>query len=81
MVQVMSKFTVNIIEKHYAKFEVEAEDIKTAIDILISGVDAELKPLDDDVVRIETRQPYEKEDVVTEYYDDEWNEISNKEQD
>ena len=77
----MSKLTINMVEKHYAKFEVEAEDIKTAIDILMSGVDAELKPLDDDVVRIETRQPYEKEDVVTEYYDDEWNEISNRESD
>lgn len=77
----MSKLTINMVETHYQKFEVEAEDIKTAIDILMSGVDAELEPLNDDVVRIETRQPYEKEDVVTEYYDDEWNEISNKESD
>ena len=77
----MSKLTINMVETHYAKFEVEAEDIKTAIDILMSGVDAELEPLNDDVVRIETRQPYEKEDVVTEYYDDEWNEISNTKSD
>ena len=77
----MSLLDTDMVETHYAKFEVEAEDIKTAIDILMSGVDAELEPLNDDVVRIETRQPYEKEDVVTEYYDDEWNEISNKESD
>ena len=71
----MSKFTINMVEKHYAKFEVEAEDIETAKDILMSGVDAELEPLTDDVVRIETRQDYEDEDVVTEYYDNEWDEI------
>ena len=77
----MSKLTINMVETHYAKFEVEAEDIKTAIDILMSGVDAELEPLNDDVVRIDTRQDHEDDDVVTEYYDDEWNEISNKESD
>ena len=71
----MSKLTINMVETHYQKFEVEAEDIKTAIDILMSGVDAELEPLNDDVVRIETRQDYEDEDVVTEYYDNEWDEI------
>ena len=71
----MSKFTINMVEKHYAKFEVEAEDIETAKDILMSGVDAELEPLNDDIVRIETRQDYEDEDVVTEYYDNEWDEI------
>ena len=71
----MSKFTINMVEKHYAKFEVEAEDIETAKDILMSGVDAELEPLTDDVVRIETRQDYEDEDVITEYYDNEWDEI------
>jgi len=71
----VSKFTINMVEKHYAKFEVEAEDIETAKDILMSGVDAELEPLNDDIVRIETRQDYEDEDVVTEYYDNEWDEI------
>ena len=77
----MKKFTINMIDKHYGIFEVEAENIETAKDILMCGVDAELEPLNDDVVRIETRQPCEEEDVVTEYYDDEWNEISNKESD
>ena len=71
----MSKLTINMVETHYAKFEVEAEDIETAKDILMSGVDAELEPLNDDIVRIETRQDYEDEDVVTEYYDNEWDEI------
>ena len=71
----MKKFKINMIEKHYATFEVEAEDIETAKDILMSGVDAELEPLTDDVVKIDTRQDYEDDDVVTEFYDDEWNEI------
>lgn len=73
----MKKFKINMVEKHYATFEVEAEDIETAKDILMSGVDAELEPLwtDSDIVRIDTRQDYEDDDVVTEYYDDEWNEI------
>ena len=71
----MKKFKINMVEKHYAKFEVEAEDIETARDILMCGVDAELEPLNDDVVRIETRQDYEDDDVVTEYYDNEWYEI------
>ena len=79
----MKKFTINMVEKHYAKFEVEAEDIETAKDNLILGVDANLEPLwtDSDIVRINTQQDYEDDDVVTEFYDDEWNEISNKEQD
>ncbi len=64
-----------MIEKHYAYFEVEAEDIETAKDILMCGVDAELKPLSNDVVKIETRQEGEDDDVLTEYYDDEWNEL------
>ena len=71
----MKKFKINMVEKHYATFEVEAEDIETAKDILMSGVDAELEPLTDDVVSIDTRQDYEDDDVVTEFYDDEWNEI------
>jgi len=71
----MKKFKINMVEKHYAKFEVEAEDIETARDILMCGVDAELEPLNDDVVRIDTRQDYEDDDVVTEFYDDEWNEL------
>ena len=64
-----------MVEKHYAKFEVKAEDIETAKDILMFGVDAELEPLNDDVVRIETRQDCEDNDVVTEYYDNKWNEL------
>ncbi len=68
-----------MIEKHYAYFEVEAEDIETAKDILSFGVDAELEPLSNDVVKIETRQEgvagFEDDDVITEYYDDEWNEL------
>ena len=71
----MEKFTINMVEKHYAKFEVEAEDIETARDILMSGVDAELEPLSDDIIRIDTRQDYEDDGVVTEYYDNEWDEI------
>jgi hypothetical protein len=73
----MKKFTINMVEKHYAKFEVEAEDIETAKDNLILGVDANLEPLwtDSDIVRINTQQDYEDDDVVTEFYDDEWNEI------
>ena len=71
----MKKFKINMVEKHYAKFEVEAEDIETARDILMCGVDAELEPLNDDVVRIDTRQDYEDDDVVTEFYDDEWIEL------
>ena len=66
-----------MVEKHYAKFEVEAEDIETAKDNLILGVDANLEPLwtDSDIVRIDTQQDYEDDDGVTEFYDDEWNEI------
>jgi hypothetical protein len=71
----MKKFKINMIEKHYAYFEVEAEDIETAKDILMCGVDAELKPLSNDVVKIETRQEGEDDDVSTEYYDDQWNEL------
>jgi hypothetical protein len=73
----MKKFTINMVEKHYAKFEVEADDIETAKDNLILGVDANLEPLwtDSDIVRINTQQDYEDDDVVTEFYDDEWNEI------
>tara|TARA_R110000765_G_scaffold329826_1_gene420645 strand:- start:69 stop:290 length:222 start_codon:yes stop_codon:yes gene_type:complete len=73
----MSKLTINMVETHYAKFEVEAEDIETAKDNLILGVDANLEPLwtDSDIVRINTQQDYEDDDVVTEFYDDEWNEI------
>mgnify|MGYP003120577971 CR=1 FL=1 len=73
----MKKFTINMVEKHYAKFEVEAEDIETAKDNLILGVDANLEPLwtDSDIVRIDTQQDYEDDDGVTEFYDDEWNEI------
>ena len=71
----MKKFKINMVEKHYATFEVEAEDIETAKDILMSGVDAELEPLTDDVVSIDTRQAYGDDDVVTEFYDDKWNEI------
>jgi len=73
----MKKFKINMVEKHYAKFEVEAEDIETAKDNLILGVDANLEPLwtDSDIVRIDTQQDYEDDDGVTEFYDDEWNEI------
>jgi len=71
----MKKFEIYMVEKHYAKFEVKAEDIETAKDILMFGVDAELEPLNDDVVRIETRQDCEDNDVVTEYYDNKWNEL------
>jgi hypothetical protein len=34
----MKKFKINMLEKHYATFEVEAEDIETAKDNLILGV-------------------------------------------
>tara|TARA_R100000152_G_C6662621_1_gene101099 strand:+ start:304 stop:519 length:216 start_codon:yes stop_codon:yes gene_type:complete len=71
----MKKFTINMIEKHYAKFEVEAVDMDDARDILMFGVNAELEPLTDVIVRIDTRQDYENVDVVTEFYDDEWNEL------
>ena len=71
----MKKFKIHMIEKHYACFEIEAEDIETAKDILMCGVDAELEPLSNDVVKIETRQEGEDDDVSTEYYDDEWNEL------
>ena len=64
-----------MIEKHYAYFEVEAEDIETAKDILSFGVHAYFEPLSTDVVKIETRQEGEDDDVSTEYYDDEWNEL------
>ena len=52
-----------MIEKHYSCFEVEAEDIKTAKDMLMCGVDAELEPISNDIVKIETRQDYEDDDV------------------
>jgi len=65
----MKTFKINMIEKHYATFEVEAKDIETAKELLIDGVDAELKPL-----IAEIKRKYE-DDVVTEFYDNEWNEI------
>ena len=71
----MKTFKIYMIERHYSCFEVEAEDIETAKDLLSFGVDAELEPLSTDVVKIETRQEGEDDDVSTEYYDDEWNEL------
>jgi hypothetical protein len=41
----MKTFKINMIEKHYGKFEIKAEDIETAKELLIDGVDAELEPL------------------------------------
>lgn len=55
----MKKFKIHMVEKHYDTFEVEAEDIETAKDILMSEVGADTWSLN----------------VVTEFYDDEWNEI------
>tara|TARA_R100001129_G_C5282625_1_gene237299 strand:- start:139 stop:345 length:207 start_codon:yes stop_codon:yes gene_type:complete len=68
----MKKFKIHLVEKHYSTFEVTAEDIKTAKDILMRGVDAWPGPLTDDVLRIDSSQ---NDDVVTEFYDNEWNEI------
>ena len=65
----MKTFKINMIEKHYGTFEIKAEDIETAKELLIDGVDAELKPL-----IAEIKKKYE-DDVVTEFYDNEWNEI------
>ena len=55
-----------MVEKHYAKFEVEAENIEEAKDILASGVN--------DNVIVEIKPDYEQ-DVVTEYYDNDWNDL------
>tara|TARA_R100001443_G_C3349028_1_gene176388 strand:+ start:124 stop:330 length:207 start_codon:yes stop_codon:yes gene_type:complete len=60
------KFTIHMVEKHYSKFEVEAENIEEAKNILASGIN--------DNVIVEIKPDYEQ-DVVTEYYDSEWNEI------
>jgi hypothetical protein len=65
----MKTFKINMIEKHYGTFEIKAEDIETAKELLIDGVDAELKPLIPEI-----KKKYE-DDVVTEFYDNEWNEI------
>jgi len=68
----MEKFKINMIEKHYETFEVEAEDIETAKELLMEGVDAELEPLISKIKKIVSG--YE-DDVETEFYDNEWNEI------
>ena len=60
----MKKFTINMVEKHYAKFEVEADNIEEARDILASGVN--------DNVIVEIKPDYEQ-DAVKEYYDNDWN--------
>ena len=60
----MKKYTINMLEKHYAKFEVEADNIEEARDILASGVN--------DNVIVEIKPDYEQ-DAVTEYYDNDWN--------
>jgi hypothetical protein len=65
----MQKFKINMVEKHYATFEVEAKDIETAKELLIDGVDAELEH------KIKSIVSAYDEDVETEFYDEEWNEI------
>tara|TARA_Y100001937_G_scaffold97518_1_gene132819 strand:+ start:352 stop:561 length:210 start_codon:yes stop_codon:yes gene_type:complete len=61
------KFTIHMVEKHYSKFEVEAENIEEAKDIIASGIN--------DNVIVEIKNEFAEPDVVTEYYDSEWNEI------
>ncbi len=56
-----------MVEKHYSKFEVEAENIEEAKDIIASGIN--------DNVIVEIKNEFAEPDVVTEYYDSEWNEI------
>jgi hypothetical protein len=68
----MEKFKINMVEKHYATFEVEAKDIETAKELLIDGVDAELESL---ITEIKSVVSNFEDDVITEFYDDEWNEI------
>jgi hypothetical protein len=68
----MKTFKINMIEKHYGTFEIKAEDIETAKELLIDGVDAELEPL---IPEIKTVISNYEDDVVTEFYDNEWNEI------
>lgn len=58
-----------MVEKHYTMFEVEAENIETAKELLIDGVDAELEH------KIKSIVSAYDEDVETEFYDEEWNEI------
>jgi hypothetical protein len=65
----MQKFKINMVEKHYTMFEVEAENIETAKELLIDGVDAELEH------KIKSIVSAYDEDVETEFYDEEWNEI------
>jgi hypothetical protein len=65
----MQKFKINMVEKHYTMFEVEAENIETAKELLIDAVDYELVHKTKSIV-----SAYD-EDVETEFYDEEWNEI------
>lgn len=68
----MKRFIINMVEKHYETFEVEAKDIETAKELLIDGVDAELAPL---ITEIKSVVSNFEHDVITEFYDDEWNEL------
>jgi hypothetical protein len=65
----MQKFKINMVEKHYTMFEVEAENIETAKELLIDAVDYELEH------KIKSIVSAYDEDVETEFYDEEWNEI------
>ena len=65
----MKTFKINMIEKHYATFEVEAKDIETAKELLIDGVDIELEH------KIKLIVSDYEQDAETEFYDYEWNEI------
>jgi|TARA_R100001510_G_scaffold28431_1_gene25126 hypothetical protein len=65
MENVMQKFVINVVEKRYAKFEVEAENIEEAKDILASGKG----------VIVEIKNEFAEPDVVTDYYDSNWNDL------
>ena len=60
-------FKINMIEKHYKTFEVVAENQNQAVEILACGVNG------DNITEVDTG--YEDDGVMTEYYDDDWNEI------
>jgi len=65
----MKKFKIHMVRKRYATFEVEAENIETAKELLIDGVDIELEH------KIKLIVSDYEQDAETEFYDYEWNEI------
>ena len=72
------KFVINMVEKQYSKFEVEADNIEEARDILETysrgSVDILRRAMGSNS-RIAERKPDYEQEVVTEYYDINWNDL------